>query len=170
MKGTVLGIAMQGDNVMVKVKNSNNGFTNTNKLENLAIGPELKASIGKEIEIQLKQTDELDDRGKKIFVITGLGPYEKKPFSGGSKGGYKEYKKDPAESKRIVFQNSMAHATAISLHNAALSKKTVDVDDVIAMATSITDIIMAESKAASLKENSDGIVSQEVVESTPLPF
>ncbi len=71
------------------------------------------------------------------------------------KGG--GYKKDPAESKRIVLQNSMAHATAISLHNAGT--KQVDVDTVIAMATKIAGVIMGE-RVTTKKESAPDLTEE----------
>ncbi len=38
---------------------------------------------------------------------------------------------------RIILQNSMAHATQISMHNAKLENKKIDVMDVVEMAKQI---------------------------------
>lgn len=152
MKGTVLAVKNQGHVLAVKVKNSSSGKMQVN-VADPRLEDDLTALINSPDEDFVVRKSQ-EHEGK--YEIIKIGEYEeptKKSFGGKpgsfSKGGSKsfggsKFVKDPAESRRIVMQNSMGHATALAIHNSGGKK--VDVTDVIATATTITDAIMGGAK------------------------
>lgn len=166
MKGTILSVERKIGG-QVGIKNSKSGKSNFNmmdprlsKEDSKKLADELEAAIGKETDIKVGPET---INGQEVWLVKGLGVSERK--GGGSYGGGKPYVRDPAESRRIVMQNAMGHATAIALHNAALTKSAVSVDAVIATATLITDVIMTSDKTTTvLKEDDSAIVEQETLD------
>ncbi len=145
-------------------------FKNTASLKLLDKLKAVKDS-GEETELAVEKTTngyKIVDVGGEPRAPSAGGTYQKRSYNSGG-GSSSEFRQQthPEESRRILMQNSMGHAVALSLHNSG--GKPIDVTTVLNLATRITDHIIGTATtttvaAAPAMKQDDPAIEEELSE------